>query len=141
MFLTLNYGICNRLKKVTVTFFCLSCLRNSSCKLRTAGQICRSYYVNILINLFARDYKTKKESKVGKLLHDNAPVHKAGVAVSAIASNYYEEPNLPTIHHIVLAWLLSDCFLFSNMKKVHRQKRFEDEIIEINFFRDLQKLI
>lgn len=112
-----------------------------------------AYYANILTRL-RETIKEKRRGKLAKgvlLLHDNAPVHKARVAVSAVASCGFEEINHPPYSPDLAP---SDYFLFPSLKKDLRGRRFEDEMSlqaavnehfesksENYFFEGLQKII
>ncbi|KAJ8728788.1 hypothetical protein PYW07_006484 [Mythimna separata] len=71
-----------------------------------------------------------KEKRRGKLtagvllLHDNAPVHKARLAQAAVREYGFEEINHPPYSPDLAP---SDYFLFPNLKKDLRGKRFSDD--------------
>lgn len=85
-----------------------------------------TYYSNILRQL-REAIKEKRRGKLAKgvlLLHDNAPVHSAHIATSAV-----NECGFKTINHPPYSPDLapSDYFLFPNLKKDLRGKRFNDD--------------
>lgn len=84
-----------------------------------------AYYANILHQL-KEAIKIKRRGKLTKgvlLLQDNAPVHKAKIAMDALASCGFEE-----LHHPPYSPDLapSDYFLFANLKKELRGRHFDD---------------
>jgi histone-lysine N-methyltransferase SETMAR len=83
------------------------------------------YYGNLIRKL--RDViKEKRRGKVSAgilLLHDNAPVHKAQVAMAAIRESGFDEIDHPPYSPDLAP---SDFFLFPNLKKNLRGRRFED---------------
>lgn len=83
------------------------------------------YYANILHNLRCA-IKEKRRGMLTKgvlLLHDNAPVHKARIVMAAIRKCQFEE-----LHHPAYSPDLapSDYFLFPNLKKDLRGKKYDD---------------
>ena len=85
-----------------------------------------AYYASLLHKL--RDaIKEKRRGKLSKnilLLHDNAPVHKAQVAQAAIRECGFTEIDHPPYSPDLAP---SDFFLFKNLKKELRGKKFQND--------------
>lgn len=84
------------------------------------------YYANILCQL-REAIKEKRRGKLAKgvlLLHDNAPVHTAHIAMAAVRESGSEIITHPP-YSLDLA--PSDLFLFPNLKKDLRGNRFSDD--------------
>ena len=85
-----------------------------------------AYYASLLHKL--RDaIKEKRRGKLSKnilLLHDNAPVHKAQVAQAAIRECGFTEIDPPPYSPDLAP---SDFFLFKNLKKELRGKKFQND--------------
>lgn len=85
-----------------------------------------TYYADILHRL-KEEIKSKRRGKLTKgvlLLHDNAPVHKAKIAVSAMTSCSFEEIVHPPYSPDLAP---SDYFLFPNLKKELRGRHFDSD--------------
>lgn len=90
------------------------------------------YYSQLIARLRA-SVKDKRRGKLSQgvlLLHDNAPVHKSGVAQRAIRDSGFEELNHPPYSPDLAP---SDYYLFSHLKKDLRGKRFEsdEELVQV----------
>ncbi len=112
-----------------------------------------AYYADILRRL-KEEIKSKRRGKLTKgvlILHDNAPVHKAKVAMTAMASCGFENIVHPPYSPDLAP---SDYYLFPNLKKELRGRHFDsDESLQVAvnehftsknknyFFEGLQKLI
>jgi [histone H3]-lysine36 N-dimethyltransferase SETMAR len=84
------------------------------------------YYAELMKKLRAA-IKEKRRGKLTRgilLLHDNAPVHTSHVAAAAIRECGFEQINHPPYSPDLAP---SDFYLFSNLKKHLRGKRFEDD--------------
>lgn len=94
--------------------------------LKKGSTITGEYYASLLHRL--RDsIKIKRRGKLTRgvlLLHDNAPVHKSRHARAAVADCSFEEIEHPPYSPDLAP---SDYFLFSNLKKYIRGRRFMDD--------------
>lgn len=84
------------------------------------------YYAQLLKKLRSA-IKEKRRGKLSKgifLLHDNAPVHKARVAQAALKDCGFEQLNHPPYSPDLAP---SDFYLFRNLKKYLRGRRFRDD--------------
>lgn len=84
------------------------------------------YYASLLHKLRdnIREKRRGRLSKVVRLLHDNAPVHTAAVSQEAIRECGFQEMEHPPYSPDMAP---SDYYLFSNLKKDLRGRRFHDD--------------